>query len=179
MLFCIKSLKMELLEGIISRRSIRKYTGEKIDDDKIISLIRAGMYAPSANNTRPWHFIVVDDREMINKIMNFHPYSSMLSKASHAIVVCGDEKLQNGPGYYVLDCSAATQNILLAAHGLGLGAVWLGIEPRSDRKNTVKEIFGLPEHVQPVSIISVGIPVSIPDKIPNRFEEDKIRKNRW
>jgi nitroreductase len=170
---------MELIEGIVSRRSIRRYTGERIDDDIIISMIRAGMYAPSANNTRPWHFIVVDDRTLINKIMNFHPYSSMLSKASHAIIVCGDEKLQNGPGYYLLDCSAASQNILLAAHGLGVGAVWLGIEPRSDRKSAVKEIFGLPEHIHPVSIISVGVPEKIPGKKPDRFEQDKIRRNRW
>jgi nitroreductase len=170
---------MELFEGLLSRRSIRKYTGEKIDEDAIRSIIKAGMYAPSANNRRPWHFILVDEREIIEKIMKVHPYSSMLSEASHAILVCGDEKLQNGPGYYVLDCSAATQNILLAAHALGFGAVWLGIEPRNDRKQAIKEIFGLPEYIHPVSIISIGKPVDIPEKIPSRFEPNKIRKNRW
>ena len=128
---------MELYEGLLSRRSIRKYTGEKIEEEKIMSIVKAGMYAPSANNTRPWHFIIVDEKEIMNKIMAVHPYSSMLSKASHAILVCGDEKLQNGPGYYLLDCSAATQNILLAAHTLGFGAVWLGVEPRSERKKEI------------------------------------------
>jgi nitroreductase len=170
---------MELLEGLFSRRSIRKYTGERIEEDRIIEMVKAGMYAPSANNRRPWHFIVVDDREKMNQIMKVHPYSLMLSGASHAIVVCGDEKAENGPGYYVLDCSAATQNILLAAHSMGFGAVWLGVEPRVERKKEIKEIFGLPRHVHPVAIISIGIPVSIPEKIPDRFEPQKIRMNKW
>ena len=170
---------MELYSGLVSRRSIRKYTGEQIDDDVIISIVKAGMYAPSANNTRPWHFIIVNDRDMLERIMKVHPYSSMLAKASHAIVICGDETLQNGPGYYPLDCSASTQNILLAAHALGYGAVWLGVEPRIERKKAISEIFGLPPHVHPVSIVSIGIPVKIPEKIPKRFEPEKIRKNHW
>jgi nitroreductase len=170
---------MELYDGLLTRRSIRKYTGGRIDEDKILSLIRAGMYAPSANNTRPWHFIVVDDREKIENIMKVHPYASMLAEASHAIVICGDETLQNGPKYFPLDCSAATQNILLAAHSIGLGAVWLGVEPREERKSAISKIFGLPPHIHPVAIVSVGIPVKISDKIPQRFEPEKIRKNHW
>jgi nitroreductase len=170
---------MELYNGLLSRRSIRKYTGGRIDEEIILSIVKAGMYAPSANNTRPWHFICVDDKGIIDRIMKVHPYSSMLAEASHAIVVCGDETLQNGPGYYPLDCSAATQNLLLAAHALGYGAVWLGVEPRTDRKNAIGEILGLPSYIHPVSIVSIGIPVKIPEKIPDRFESKKIRRNRW
>ena len=170
---------MELYEGLITRRSVRKYTGEKIDGGKIISLIKAGMYAPSARNKRPWHFIVIDDREVLKKIVKLHPYAAMLEEASHAIAVCGDEKLENGPGYYKLDCSAATQNILLAAHSMGLGAVWLGIEPRTERIKVISSILGLPEHVHPLSIVSVGVPVKIHSDIPDRFEREKIRFNRW
>ncbi len=170
---------MELYEGIISRRSIRKYTGEKIGDDQIKALIKAGMYAPSARNMRPWHFIIIDNSEVMKKIMKIHPYSSMLSEASHAIVVCGDEKLENGPGYYKLDCSAATQNILLAAHSMGLGAVWLGVEPRPERIKGISSILGLPDYIHPLSIISVGVPVKIPCEIPDRYEPEKIRRNRW
>ena len=170
---------MELFEGLISRRSIRKYTGEKIEEKDIVEMVRAGMYAPSANNRRPWQFIIVDDRAILDKIMKFHPYAIMLGNASHAIVVCGDEKLQNAHGYYLLDCSAAVQNILLAAHSMGYGSVWLGIEPREERKKAVREIFGLPEHIQPLAIISVGVPVTIPLTIPDRFEPEKIRKNHW
>jgi nitroreductase len=170
---------MELYEGLISRRSSRKYTGEKIDEENIMKIVRAGMYAPSARNRRPWHFIVVDDRAIMKKIMEVHPYSSMLAEASHAIVVCGDEKLENGPGYYKLDCSAASQNILLAAHAMGLGAVWLGVEPRQERIKAISSIFGLPSHVHPLSVISLGIPVKIHTEIPDRFEAGKIRRNKW
>ncbi|MGA1978705.1 MAG: nitroreductase family protein [Bacteroidales bacterium] len=170
---------MELYEGLLSRRSIRKYTGEKIEDDRIIKIITAGMYAPSASNKRPWHFIVIDDREVLGRIMKEHPYSSMLAEASHAIAVCGDEKLENGPGYYKLDCSAATQNILLAAHSMGLGAVWLGVEPRAERISKISAVLGLPPHIHLLSLVSIGVPIKIPAEIPERFEPRKIRRNKW
>jgi nitroreductase len=170
---------MELYEGLISRRSIRDYTGSRIDDETIISLVRAGMYAPSARNRRPWHFIIIDDRSIINEIMEVHPYSSMLRLASHAIVVCGDKNLENGPGYYKLDCSAATQNILLAAHAKGFGAVWLGVEPREERISAVSRILRLPADIMPLSIVSIGIPSKPGPRAPERFEKEKIRYNRW
>jgi nitroreductase len=170
---------MELYEGLISRRSIRKYTGRIIPEEVIKKIIKAGMFAPSANNKRPWHFIVADDRGQMEKIMKVHPYSAMLSGASHAIVVCGDETLQNGPMYYPLDCSAATQNILLAAHSMGYGAVWLGVYPRDERIKSISEIFGLPSHIIPVSIVSIGVPEKIPADIPDRYEPEKIRRNHW
>lgn len=168
---------MELYEGLITRRSIRRYTGEKIGYEKIEKIVIAGMYAPSARNTRPWHFIVIDDREIMNRIMEFHPYSSMLKDASHAIAVCGDENLHNGPGYYVLDCSAATENILLAAHALNLGAVWIGIHPKPDRIQNMRSLLKLPSHVQPVALIALGVPEKNVMPQPQRFEKEKIRFN--
>lgn len=170
---------MELFDGLITRRSIRKYTGEIIDEGIIRKIIRAGMYAPSARNKRPWHFLIIDDREILRKIMEIHPHSAMLAEASHAIVVCGDVTLENGPGYYKLDCSAATQNILLAAHSMRLGAVWLGIEPREDRIKAISNLLELPKNVLPLSVISIGVPVMIPEDIPDRFDEKRIRKNKW
>jgi len=170
---------MELYEGLLTRRSIRKYTGAKIEMDTILAIIKAGMYAPSANNKRPWHFIVIDDREIMKKIMDVHPYASMLADASHAIAVCGDDSLQNGVDYYKLDCSNASQNILLAAHSMGLGAVWLAVEPRAERIEAIVKILGLPGHIHPVSIISIGVPAAIPGQHPDRYEEAKIRMNKW
>jgi len=170
---------MELYEGLISRRSIRNYTGERIGEEKIEQIIKAGMYAPSARNCRPWHFIVIDDREVLKRIMEVHPYSSMLKEASHAIVVCGDTDAENGPGYHRLDCSAASQNILLAAHALGYGAVWLGVTPREERMKSISLILGLPPSVVPVSIVSVGVPSKKNPVAPDRFEKNKIRRNRW
>jgi nitroreductase len=177
--FVEKNLGMELYEGLIARRSIRRYTGEKISTEAIERIVKAGMYAPSARNTRPWHFVIIDDRTVMKKITEFHPYASMLLQASHAIAVCGDELLHNGPGYYPLDCSAATENILLAAHALGYGAVWVGIHPKPDRIKALSELLGLPEHVHPVSLISVGVPEKVTLPQPQRFEKEKIRYNHW
>lgn len=170
---------MELYEGILTRRSIRKYTGGRIPEEDIEKIIKAGMYAPSANNKRPWHFIVIDDRVLINRIMDVHPYASMLKDASHAIVVCGDLNAQNGPGYYLVDCSAATQNILLALHGLGYGAVWLGVEPREERVKAISKLLKLPDYIRPVSIVSAGVISNQPGSLPRRFEPEKIKRNGW
>ena len=170
---------MELYEGLITRRSVRKYTGDKISQDAINKIINAGMYAPSARNTRPWHFIVIDDKNAFEKIMAFHPAAAMLSQASHAIAVCGDEELQNGPGYYVMDCSAALENMLLAAHALGVGAVWVGIHPKPDRIEALSALLELPPHVKPVAVISLGIPAEATEAVPERYEPEKIRYNRW
>lgn len=170
---------MELYEGLITRRSVRKYTGGKISDADIFKIINAGMYAPSARDTRPWHFVVIDDKNLLDKIMTFHTYATMLSQASHAIVVCGDENLQNGPGYYVMDCSAAVENILLAAHALGLGAVWIGIHPEPDRIEALSALLELPTHVKPVALISLGVPAEVTEAVFERYEPEKIRYNRW
>ncbi len=170
---------MELYEGLLTRRSIRRYTGEKISEKDIDLIVKAGMYAPSAHNKRPWHFIIIDDREVIDKIMKAHPYASMLKEASHAIVVCGDLQKQNAPGYYLLDCSAATQNVLLAAHALGYGAVWLAVEPRKERINAISKILNLPDFISPVAIVSIGVPEGKPPAQPRRYEPEKIRRNRW
>jgi len=120
---------MDALETIFSRRSIRQFTNEPISDELIELLLRAGMNAPSAANRQPWRFVIINDRETLNQITTFHHYSLMLHQAPIAILVCGDSERAYERGYLALDCSAATQNILLAAHSLGLGAVWLGIYP--------------------------------------------------
>lgn len=112
---------MDLIEGILTRRSIRKYKQGQVSQNQINTILKAGMYAPSARNQQPWHFIVITDRDILNQIMQVHPYAGMLSEAQLAILVCGDKTLELSKDYWVVDCSAATQNILLAAHGIGLG----------------------------------------------------------
>ena len=169
---------MEILEGIITRRSIRKYTSQKINNDQVQMLIKTGMYAPSARNQQPWHFIVIDNRDLMNKITEVHPYAKMLTEAQLAILVCGDETLELSAGYWVVDCSAATQNILLAAHGMGLGAVWLGLHPREERKQAIRDLFKLPNNIQPLSLISIGYPDEVKE-IPERFKPERIHYNSW
>ena len=167
-----------VIDAILNRRSIRKYSGKTVDKSDIHLLLKAGMYAPSARNEQPWHFIVIDDRGLLNRIREVHPYASMLSGAALAILVCGDENLELSKGYWPVDCSAATQNILLAAHALGLGAVWLGVYPRTERQSAINKIFKLPSHVQPFSLISIGHPAE-EKGIPDRFKDDRIRWNEW
>lgn len=169
---------MEVIEAILTRRSIRKYSREKITDNQIEIILKAAMYAPSAMNQQPWHFIVIDERKKLNLIMEVHPYSKMLKEAGLAILVCGDERLQLSKGYWVVDCGAATQNLLLAAHGIGLGAVWLGVHPREERKSGIRKIFHLPDHVQPFSLISIGYPAE-EKPVPQRFKPERIHKNQW
>jgi len=167
-----------VIEAIIKRRSIRRYTGKDVDNSSIEIMLKSAMYAPSARNEQPWHFIVIDSRELMDRIMKVHPYASMLSEASIAILICGDEKLELSKGYWPVDCAAATQNFLLAAHSLGLGAVWLGVYPRRERQDGIREIFKLPAHVHPFSLISVGFPAE-KKAIPDRFKEERIRWNCW
>jgi nitroreductase len=167
-----------VIEAIMTRRSIRHYIRRDVDKSLIDLLLKSAMYAPSARNEQPWHFIVINQAELFEKIMKVHPYASMLSGAGAAILVCGDEKLELSKGYWPVDCSAATQNILLAAHSLGLGAVWLGVYPRSERMDGIRGIFNLPPHIQPFSLVSIGFPAE-EKKVPDRYKEERVRWNQW
>ena len=169
---------MELLEGILTRRSIRNYTKEIIPREQAEELIKYGMYAPSACNKQPWYFVLLNDGEIFKKIQEFQPHTKMLEQAQWGIVVCGDELLAHTPDYWPVDCAAATENILLAAHGMGFGAVWLGIYPRPERVSAMKELLDLPPHVHAFSIISVGCyNHQLPH--PKRFFAEKIHLNKW
>jgi nitroreductase len=169
---------MDVMEAILTRRSIRRYTSEKVSEEQIEVLLRAAMAAPSAGNAQPWHYIVIDEGAILEEIHTFHPFSEMLPGAALAILVCGDEKLENHPGHWEQDCSAATQNILLAAHGNGLGAVWLGIEPDQERVKRFRDMFGLPEHIHPVSLVALGHPDEV-KRVSNRYKAERIRRNHW
>lgn len=166
------------MKAILSRRSIRKYTPDKVPDKDIRELLEAAMAAPSAGNEQPWHFIVIDDRDVLRQIPSFHPYSHMLKEAPVAILVCGDETLEKYKGYWVQDCSAATENILIAVEEKGLGAVWLGVYPIEERVAGLRRLLGIPDHVIPFSLIPVGYPAE--HKEPgNRYNEARVRRNKW
>ena len=136
------------------------------------------MSAPSASNLKPWHFVVINEHHLLNEIPKFHPYSEMLKEAPLAILVCGDLGIQKQEGYVVQDCSAAAQNILLAAHAKGLGAVWLGIYPREQRISGTRKLLGLPDNILPIALIALGYPGEgkVQEK---RFNRTKVHTNRW
>ncbi len=169
---------MEIFEALLNRRSIRKYTNDVVSDQQLEKIIEAGMYAPSAVNTQPWHFIIFKDMKTREAIIEAHQHAQMLKGASAAILICFDTKLQHDEGYGPVDCSNATQNMLLAAHGLGLGACWVGIYPRKNRIEALHKIFNLPEHIIPFAVISIGFPAET-RRNPDRFLKDRIHKEKW
>ncbi len=169
---------MDFKELILTRRSIRKFTDQKVSQNQINEILQAAMYAPSARNEQPWHFIVVDDKAILAKIAIIHPYAQMLNEAPLALVVCADEKLEKSSGYWSTDCAAATQNILLSAHALGLGSVWLGVYPREERMHDLSNLFLLPQNILPFSIVAIGYPNEIKEH-PQRFNTERIHYNNW
>lgn len=154
-----------IVECIMTRTSIRQYTDQTVSADTIETLLRAGMAAPTAVNKQPWHFVAITDREKLDGIAIANPNAGMVKKAPLAIVVCGDmKKALEGPAraFWIQDCSAATENILLAAHALGLGAVWTGLYPNEDRAKAVSELLKLPETIIPLCAIVIGYPAEQP-----------------
>ena len=169
---------MDTLEAIHTRRSIRQYKPGVVSDETLREVLAAAMSAPSAGNEQPWHFVVVTDRTALRKIPVIHPYAAMAAHAPAAVLVCGDVGLEVYHGFWVQDCSAATQNILLAAHALGLGAVWCGVHPVPDRVEAFRSLFALPERVIPFALIPLGVPAEAP-RPADRFMPDRIHRDNW
>jgi len=169
---------LDSLETILTRRSIRRYRETPVKKRVIEQLLRAAMAAPSSRNEQPWVFIVMDNRSLLDKVPAFHPYAAMIKTAPAAILVCADERRFLSEEIWAQDCAAATQNILLAAHGLGLGAVWLGIYPRRERVAGMTRLLSLPESIIPFSLVALGH--SAEEKPPsNRFDASRIHWNGW
>jgi nitroreductase len=169
---------MDTLEAIHTRRSVRKYLDTPVPEELVQKLLAAAMQSPSARNQQPWQFVVIDDRATLAKIPEFMPNAAMVAHAPVAIAVCGDLELEQSPGYWVVDCAAATQNMILAAHSLGLGAVWCGVYPRQLRMKGLQDLLGLPEMVVPHSLVAIGYPAE-EAKATNRFRPERIRRNHW
>ncbi|NLF43945.1 MAG: nitroreductase family protein [Bacteroidales bacterium] len=169
------------IDVILNRTSIREYQDKPVEEEKIELLLRAAMAAPTAANKQPWAFIVVNDKDVLIRLSDSLPYAKMTAKAPLAIAVCGDmSKALEGDAqpYWVQDASAATQNLLLAAHALGLGAVWTGVYPIMDRVAAVQKIFNLPEHIIPLNVIPIGYPVK-DQKPKDKWKPENIHYNGW
>lgn len=169
---------MDAIEAMHGRRSIRSYTDEPVSDEDIEVILQAAMAAPSAGNQQPWHFVVIEDREILDAVPVFHQYAEMLKQAPLAIAVCGDLSEEKHEGFWVQDCSAAVENLLLAAHAQGLGAVWLGVHPDEERVRGTRELLNIPDEVVPFAIISIGHPAE--QKPPQTYyKPDRVHCNRW
>jgi nitroreductase len=168
---------MNLYEGIQTRRSIRKYENRSVEKEIIEKLLKAGMQAPSAANQQPWEFIVVEDKETLQKLSKAHVYATPIKNAPLGIIVLLNEKYLKFDKYWQQDLAAATENILLAAVELGLGAVWMGIAPEEDRMSYIRELFNLPAGVKAFSLLAVGY--SADNKFDDRFDASRIHYENY
>ena len=171
----------DTLKTIFSRKSVRTFKSEPVQKDKLELLIRAGMAAPTAVDKRPWEFIVVTDRTVLKQLADALPFAKMADKAAAAIIVGGDVRKQWGgmdSDYWIMDCSAATENILLAAESMGLGAVWTAVYPEESRIRTARQILGLPPHIVPLNAIPLGVPAGR-DKPKDKYDPKQVHWDRW
>jgi nitroreductase len=165
-----------LVDTILARRSIRAYTDAPVSPDAVRTLLEAAMAAPSASNNQPWHFVVVTERRTLDALADAHPYGKMLARAPLCIAVCGDAS--RAARFWVQDCSAATENLLLAATALGLGAVWLGVYPLDERVGVVRRLLALPRTVIPLNLLALGHPAET--KPPRtQYDASRVHRQTW
>ena len=185
-------MENEAINNIFTRHSVRNFTGEKIKKEDLLMILKAGMSAPSAVNRQPWSFVVVAKRETLDALCAKLPYAKMLLKADVAIVVCGapdKSKVLNAAvkmvagislgDYWITDCSAASENILLAAHALGYGAVWTAVFPNEGLIKDVREIIAIPDDVVPLNVIPIGVPTDKNEPPKDKFKEKNIHWENW
>ena len=169
---------MDALNCLFTRRSVRTFTPEPVSMDVIQELIRSAMYAPSAGNQQPWHFVVITNREDLNFIAQSHPYAGMCRQAAGALLICGEPGIAKHGDMWIQDCAAATENFLLALHAKGLGGVYVGVFPREERMKPLAMHFGLPGSIVPFSLVPFGLPAEMPEQ-PDRFKAERIHVDHW
>lgn len=170
-----------VLENIATRVTVRAYQNKPVETEKVEQLLRAGMAAPTALNAQPWHFIVITDRSVLKALAGVSQHTGILETAPMAIAVCGNlsKTLPSAEQvYWIQDVSAATENILLAAHAMGLGATWTGSYPVEERHRTAEKVLDLPKHIKAVSIIAIGYPAVQPH-VKDKYKEENISYNKF
>lgn len=166
------------MKEIFSRVSVRKFKNIKVEDEKIEKLLRAGMAAPSAGNQQPWEFIVIENKETLKKLSEFSPFAKCVFEAPLAIIVLANKDKLKYPENWQQDLGAATENMLIEAVHLDLGAVWLGVAPLEDRMKYIKDMFHLCDNLDVYAVVPFGYPISIP-KSEDRYDEKKVHFERY
>lgn len=173
----VSSASQTVLHNILQRKSVRAYTDRAVSHEQLDTLIRAAMAAPTGRDMRPWHFIVLEGRHQLSPLAEQLPYTKMLAEAQAAVVVCGDmsvtDKEGNPSRNWTFDCSAATENLLLQAEAMGLGAVWTGVYPYDERLEAVKQALHLPDHLIPLNVIPIGYPKGDPQP-KDKYDPAKV-----
>lgn len=173
----VSSASQTVLHNILQRKSVRAYSDRAVSHEQLDTLIRAAMAAPTGRDMRPWHFIVLEGRQQLSPLAEQLPYAKMLAEAQAAVVVCGDmsvtDKEGNPSRNWTFDCSAATENLLLQAEAMGLGAVWTGVYPYDERIEAVKQALHLPDHLIPLNVIPIGYPKGDPQP-KDKYDPAKV-----
>lgn len=177
---------MELYQGLLTRRSIRKYQNRKIPRQDLSEIIKAAQYAPSAHNKQPWEFLVIEDRQTLSSLRTVQRWTSFAKDAACAIIVCGNteqtfsrDKDGEKWDYADIDCSLAAENLMLAAHAKGIGSCFCGASPMPLVVNGLRELLHLPQHIRPVAVIIMGYPDEQPLQPTDRYSPDKIHWEKW
>ncbi|CUX37961.1 nitroreductase family protein [Clostridium sp. C105KSO13] len=174
---------MDSFENIMTRKSIREYSSRPVSNADIEKILRAGMSGPSCVNARDWAFLVVKDKEQLELMADANgKYAAPLKNAPLGILICGDlsRAFKEAEDYWIIDGAIAAQNMILCAHGLGIGSVWLGTWPQVERVENQRNLFSLPDHIIPHSVIAFGYPDEDIDlSKPDTFEEDLVHYEKW
>ena len=171
---------MDLIEGILTRHSVRNYdVNKKATTEQIEQILRCAMQAPSAMNKQPWHFVVVTDGATLSAIQNVHPYAGFLEQAGTAIVVVADSE-NCWEEYWKVDPMLAGQNILLSAHALGLSTCWCGVYPNEQHMENLRHILNIPSNHKPIALIALGTANSSEKHhVASRFNPQRVHRNEW
>ncbi len=165
-----------VVDNMLNRKSVRKYSNKPVEQDKIDLIVKSAMSAPSAKNLQPWEFLVVTDKNLLKQIAKYIPNASYSKKSQFAIIVCGDKNVSEK--FWVQDCSAATENILLAVESLDLGAVWCAVYPYEDKVEKIQKLFKLPDNIVPLNVIPVGYPKK-KETPKQKYNPKKVHTNSW
>lgn len=174
----IAECPVSILDAIVDRASIRRYTDKPVENALVSTILNAGFCAPSSMNGRPWEFVVVRKAETRKAISDASTYAKMLEQAPVVVAVCGDSQRQAIHKFLLEDCAAAAQNMLLCAHALGLGAVWCGLQEDGDFPAAVRQILQLPNHVIPTALLGIGYPEKPRQRQPH-FEPQQVHEEGW
>lgn len=171
-----------VMQNILQRKSVRSYTDQAVRRESLDTLVRAAMAAPTGKDMRPWKFVIIDDKETMQSLAEYLPRAKMLAEAQAAVVVCGDLTIKDNEGkssrLWEMDCSAATENLLLQAEAMGLGAVWTAVYPYEDRTTPVANLLNLPDSIKPFSLVPIGYPKGDP-KPKDKYTQDNVHYNVW
>ncbi|MDF7806770.1 nitroreductase family protein [Pontiellaceae bacterium B12219] len=168
---------METIDAIMTRRSVRSWTEEPVTDEKRKRILEAAMNAPSAADARPWHFVVLDDPEIIRQFTELGG-TEMLVESTFMVLVCGDVSKEIYPGFWPQDCACAAQNMQLAAHDSGIGCVWIAIHPLGERERVCRSVLDIPENITPFALLAMGVPNEVHEP-EYRFDLKRVHQNKW